>query len=465
MEFENRQVELAYRQKRLQEERAKSSVPIPVLRRAFNAIAGTAAGFWQTRALWMDFSDWEPVIDFSLFEKIDGVMVKLFEVDDTTNPAGWIQKGKNDIIYAAQRYNKPCVGYMYNNTAYWPKNGFTAVSVNNLFDNEPTNDLKMKSLIDHDPQFKSLLRSWALGSLYLEDITALRDGRVKFLPLAAIAIDVERSCWDYNDYYANPTTYRKVDDYWIMFSTKWFKEKLSWAMQHGYLPQVPINAPDDTPVYSGNWFIQQFGPVQFKTFLETCVSWVAGYYWSGAAVVTTIEEFKSKYLAQIPETWRPVLFGKARWLQITGDKFRIPQVKDTLGRMVGVDINVSLFTKEQDYAWLGFVPAPVPTPDPDPIPDPVWVERVVVRMLSDETNLRTQPSAVGTGSICGKVVKGQTLMYWEETRQVGADTWYRVTGTPAGSIPKSGECWVAGTVTQYSETKQYSKLVTILVKS
>lgn len=38
MDFNSRQAELAYRQKRLQEERAKSSAEIPLLRRALTAV-------------------------------------------------------------------------------------------------------------------------------------------------------------------------------------------------------------------------------------------------------------------------------------------------------------------------------------------------------------------------------------------------------------------------------------------
>lgn len=390
MEFVNRQEELDYRHQLLVEQRASDAQKLPL---ALTAVSGTNT-YYANRPIWIDMSDYQPVVNWAALKgRIAGVMVKLGEVDDTTNPDWWIESTGAEKIGGAASIGIPAVGYVFVNTAWYLNAGHNMVTLNNLFDNEPTDDLKMRSMILHDPQIAMIVRAWAMGSTYLSDIRALRDGRVKFRKLSALCFDVERWWRSYTEYYTNASTARKVEDFWIMYSAKWLKEKISWAMQHGYLPQVPIDAPDDNLIYSAGWFIKAYGPTQFMQYLGDKETWPAGYYFGSSIGLTTLGKFQSDWLMKIPDAWRPYLFGNVKFLQISGDQIKIPEITNAAGAPVAIDINVSVHSTGEDYAWLGFDgAAPVPPPTPEPEPEPTYTYYATVRKSAQGLKLRTGPS-------------------------------------------------------------------------
>jgi hypothetical protein len=399
MQFANRQAELDYRHNLLTKQREQDAQKLPL---ALTAISGTNT-YYANRPIWIDMSDYQPVVNWAALKgKIAGVMIKLGEVDDTTNPDYWIESKCAEKIGGAASIGIPAIGYFFVNTA-WPLNvGHDTASLNNIFDQPIGNDAKMLSLYRNIPEIAMIIRAWAMGSVYTTDITALRDGRVRFRTLAGLALDVERWWRSYTEYYTNAATAHKVEDFWIMFWVKWLKEKLSWMMQHGYLPQVPLDAPDETLHYSAGWFIKQYAPVQFLAYLGDKQSWPAGYYFGSSIGITTLDAFRVNWLSKIPDDWRPYLFGNVKFLQISGDQIKIPEITNAAGAPVSIDVNVSVHSTGEDYAWLGFTGDPTPVPTPTPIPEPVVHYFAKVRPTSTALKLRCTPDASITTNILDK---------------------------------------------------------------
>jgi len=421
MEFESYEEELVYRHQLLVNERNKNYLPqkIGIFQRAINKLTS----YFSEKSIWLDFSDWQPNINYQALKgRISGVIIKMFEVDDRADNTNFVQKGwASGVGYCYPEL--PVIGYVFVNTAWYLNAGHNVVSLNNLFDNEPTDDLKAKSLIDHDPQIRNFIRGFAIGDLWLTDVTALKDGRVRFRKFNGFFLDTERSWMSYNEYYSNQSTYRKVPDFWIGYSTKWLFEKYTWLMDHGYLPKIPLG------IYSGKWFIQSFSPLELGTFVQTHDSWVAGYYWNTGSTLTTIEAFRSQYLSAIPDSWRPGLFGNpVRFFQISGDRFKIPEVTNVNGIPVAIDINVSVQGDAQTYAWLGFNPTEIVVPSsslsPSMSPSPSMPPTNTAVTLAN-LNVRVGPG-VTSALVSTRTTTGKKVTYLQEQKLSNGEVWMEV---------------------------------------
>ena len=429
MEFKTRQEELEYRFKLLSEQR-KKNLPKTNL---FQTLVGKFAAYFTNKPLWFDFSDYQPKVNYPKLQgRVSGIMQKMFEVDDQPDNTNFSENNWTPALDGAyMRY--PVIGYCFVNTAWYLNHQHNNVTVENWFKDGITDDDKMNGLVNHDLQLRWFVRSLAIGDLWTRDISALKDGRTHFRACQGLSLDVERWWLSYNEYYANQSTARKVSDFWIGWVTKWLYEKLNWMMDRGYLPKIPII------IYSGKWFIQTYSPLQLGTFVETHDSWVAGYYWNTGGTMTTIEKFKSDYLSLIPDSWRPGLFGSIiRFYQITGDRFKIPEVTNLAGIPVAIDINVSTHTQEQDYAWLNYTSSSVVVP---PIPEPEPKNEAVVLVT---INIRKAPGATNA-IIDTKFFKDKQLTYISEQTLANGEVWMQV---DLGQLGTGWICEGQGT-TQY----------------
>ena len=444
MDFNNRQQELEFRHNLLMQERTKAMPPMP---KAKTALAAVGVGAFATKSIWLDYSDYQPKVNLTkLAGRISGVMVKMFEVDDQAASTNFMEDGWANAVGDADAAGLPIIGWFMVNPAWYANNQFAYESVENFFEDGAPDVVNAANLIRNDPQIKYFVRALAIGSVWYQDAAALKDGRVKFRTVHGWGMDLERRWQKYNEWYTNPSTAPVVSDFWIGYTAQHLYEKITWLMDHGFLPKIPcVN-------YSSLSFVKEWSPKKLGTFLENKDSWCAGYYWSGSAVNTTIEEFRSKYLATVPNDWKPGLFGVLKFIQITGDKFKIPEVTNAAGAPVAVDINVSVHTQAEDYAWLGFTTSPVdPTPPPTPEPIPTIAVQVATVVNELGTNQRTEPTAEKDKNKTIVAIAPKDTQFYGvvETRIVDGDTWYKL----------SNGLWVAGIY----KNKTYTSLSTVIV--
>ena len=146
-----------------------------------------------------------------------------------------------------------------------------------------------------------------------------------------------------------------LPDIWLWTILKQFCKRVKAAF-----PQYPLM------VYTGGWVvwsycktIENMGGVP-DTFL-----WVAYYPYDTTVISTNWDELKKYYPPETMtisfpdgkrQTQNPPFLGWSGWKfwQFSGDKFKLPGVKNAQGKPSAVDLNFYNGTKEQLYQFLGF---------------------------------------------------------------------------------------------------------------
>lgn len=398
------------------------------------------------RAFLIDTSHWEPYLDATKLVGLDGIVGRIGTQWTNLPSTQWMDQTGPVHCGVADLLDIPYGEFFYDDWTYWLDMQYNKSVVENFTP-------------DTDPRIVATRRALFSGG--------------KMRKIHFIGIDVEQAPhagMSQTDNWAN----------WISASARSYVDNLLYMMSHGEIPVMPIF------MYSRKSYIDQWCKLAngacpltdwMTNYQKNLVpgrffDWIADWNYSRADSNVTYTAATAKALTLPLASDKPKGFSDwpdLLW-QYGGDdpshRVHMIGVEDERHIPLVVDVNVTPIPKKDFYTAIKFTPRGTPAPDPDPEPEPVpvLIPRVVVEMLSNETNERTEPSYAKASSVVGKVVKGQTLGYWVETRIIGSDTWYRVTGSPAGGNPKTGETWVAGTVTQYGETKQYSRLITILVK-
>jgi hypothetical protein len=372
----DRDGELALREELIREERGRQVGRRSWLERLVSTLTPALSlggresrgAFMASRAKSIDVAGrYQPYVDFEKLLEVDGWWIKGVEVDDTSNPDGWLYPNALEFLDRVYRLKKPAIMYVFVNTAIWLRRQVDEAKLKGE-DNLPDAQ-RAQAYIENDPQIRAILRQFIVGESWLTDWT-----KVKAAPKRAwttVALDSERYWMDYNDWYANGANCKKVGDFWIFFTVKTLYERLEWLMMRGYLPKCELIYN-----YTGYWFTSQYSPM-LGDWLSTKPNWLAAYYWPAGSVKTVWAEIV-KLLDAIPDTWRPSkVFNKLpEVIQISGDRFIIPEIRNSSNVPRTFDVNLHWQTKDEWYKALGFnqVVDPPPVPPVPPVTDPTLKE-------------------------------------------------------------------------------------------
>lgn len=364
----------------LRKNRADPKPPKPgLIHRARTLLSLAPTNYFGTHPVFIDLNTIHQKVNWAALKNrpIAGYMDKCGEVDDTAGPDSWMNPNFSGSVQGAADAGAGFVGFLFSHCgAWWLNSQYTQQGVSDIFDkaSPATDTQRMKNLLMQNKEFALIVRQWAIGDGWTTDPEWLKTAH--FRRVQKWVIDIERwwrSYTEYLDYLRGNRTISQVkviDPPWISFSVKDLQERLIWAMSHGYLPAADIEIVD----YSGKWFINQYSPSDLGTFLQTKSTWPAIWYWGAGSVATTIEDLINTQLASIPDSWRDTtsfknaMFGQTiRWVQISGDRFTIPEITDNNGKPTAFDVNV--YVAPDDYkTWLGITGTP-PPPPPDTNPD------------------------------------------------------------------------------------------------
>ncbi len=339
----------------------RASETAPALMRWMAAVSGGGT-YFASRPLFLDASgSYQPEIKFAQLKgrAFVGVIHKAGEVDDTAGPDSWLDPKFQAACQGAFEAEMAYCGYIFSHCgAWWLNNQYTMQGVDDI--DTGTNQERIKKMLQQDPEFRLIVRQWAIGDRWVTDPETLKTA--SFRRVMGWEIDAERWWRSYNQYLASlrgqipSTSVTKIEPTWIAFSVRKLYERLDWAMMRGYLPRVPVT------IYSGKWFINAYSP-DLGVYLETKDTHPAIYYWGGGGVLTTLEEIVSNHLAQIPDNWkdsssyRNAMFGNPRLVQISGDRFKIPEITNSAGSPVAIDLNC--YVHSQDWrSWLNALETP-----------------------------------------------------------------------------------------------------------
>ena len=296
---------------------------------------------------------------------------------------------------------------------------------------EESESLTLARILDSDPQIHLIMRQLKIGFGRTPDYS-----KIKSMPtrdIHFIVLDSEK--WQV--YYGNkdkivpPNVIGAVADVTA--------KELQWLMDHGYLPQMPIL------IYSGAWFINQYSPNDLSAIADYYDTICAGYYWGRGGTPTTWDEIRNKYLTQIPDTWKPPLFGGAEkfgkrvdFFQISGDKFQVAEVVNDRGMWSPIDLNYCNFSSINKIAerfplWTDWQELGKPsntTPIPDPTPVPIPATKKYAQIVVPSLNVRKVAGA-GNPVIDTQVHSGaeyeitntQTLPNGEEWEEISIKGW------------------------------------------
>lgn len=306
----------------------------------------TGGSFMASRAVTIDLhGGYQPNVDFEDLPDVDGYWIKAVEVDDTTNPENWRTPRALEYLDRAYRMKKPAYMYVFVNTAYWLRAQVSDTQLTR-WDNLP-DDERMREYVKNDPQIRTILQQLLVGEEWMSDPSKLRGTKAR--AWAGIALDMERYWMSYSDWYANGANCAKVGDFWIKRTCSRLYDNLQWLMLRGYIPTLPI-----TYNYTGWWFTSTYSPSLGDWLCDKPV-WLAAWYWSAGSVQTTWQGVKD-LLAAIPDTWRPkYVYNKLpEVIQISGDRFIIPQIRNSNNVPRTFDVNLHWQTKEEWYAAIGF---------------------------------------------------------------------------------------------------------------
>jgi hypothetical protein len=369
-------------------------------------ITGLTAGtgmYFASLPLWLDASgSYQPVIKYGSLKgrAFVGMIHKAGEVDDTAGPDSWLDKTFVNDCQGAYDADMAYAGYVFTHCgAWWLNHGFTMEGVEAI-DSAPNDTQRMRQMLTQDPEFALIVRQWAIGDGYVTNPDWLKTA--SFRKVYEWELDGERWWRSYNQYLAylrgqaDISAVKPIEPPWIAFSNRKLYERLDWAMMKGYLPRVPVVS------YTGKWFINQYSP-DFGAWLGSKETHPAIYYWGAGGVTTTVEELATVYMTQIPDTWkdtsgyRNAMFGTPRFVQISGDRYKIPEITNTAGAPTAIDVNV--YVHGQDWkTWLNFGAVTPPTPDPEPEPSPD-LAALTARVVALEDKLTAGLTVTGVAKI------------------------------------------------------------------
>jgi hypothetical protein len=392
---------------------------------------------YKSGAFGIDTSHWEPDLDASELVGLDFIIGRIGTQLQNVNPSQWFDPTGPVHCGVADQIGAAFGLYFFDDWTWFLDNQWNLSAVSNLTPNT-------------DPRIIPTRRSFFAGTV-----------RRTF---HFVGVDVEQEpklkpgepAWTY----AN----------WISVSARSYVDNLLYMMAHGEIPVMPI------AVYSRASFIKEYctlpnGDCPLTDWMDTyqknlgpnrIYAWPADWRFSNAVTGTLYTAATAKAQTLPLDNTAPAPFSSCpnliwQYGADVGNKVTMLGVEDERDIPLVVDVNITTIPRDQFFALIKFVP-PVNPPVPTPEPEPKYRAVQALLMLSDETNLRSEPSAASSSTVVGKVVKGMRWLEWQETRQVGADTWYRVTGTP---LAASGQVWVAGMVTLGGVKKQYSQIVTV----
>ena len=361
----------------LRKNRVDPNPPKPgIVHQLRNFLGIAPLGYFANRELFLDLNTIHQKVNWAALKNrpnLAGVMDKAGEVDDTQGPDSWLNPNFSGSCQGAYEAGKSFSAFIFSHCgADWINKQFTQKGVNDIFDKATTDTQRMSNMlhitngIPDFPEFYLIVRQWAIGDGWLTTPEWLKTA--KFRKIDRWVIDIERWWRFYNEYLdylrGNRTQaqVKVIDAPWIQFSPANLQERLVWAMNHGYLPAAQVEIVD----YSGKWFINQYSPNNLPAFLEKQSTWPAIWYWNAGAVSTTIEDLVNVQLAAIPDSWKDsanykaAIFGLTpRWLQISGDRFRIPEVTTSTGQPTAVDVDVYIGPGDAK-TWLGIPSSPPP---------------------------------------------------------------------------------------------------------
>lgn len=377
------------------------------LRTALSSFALGTGTLWRSKDLGIDMSDYQPKVNWDgLSGKIKYVIYKSSEVPDswkTTDPANWIQKGFSDACQACYDRNIPFSGYNYLNTAYYVKNNGTVGSWEAI-DAETDPDTWASNVFKNDLNVYITVRSWVMGGGdWVNNPSNLKSAAFK--RVYSWWGDLERWYMSTGDWLTNGENAAKVGSVWInLMAGKW-AYRMKRLMQLGYIPTVPVG------FYTRKSFITAYSPEFGVGTAGQNEVWNAGWYWStNPTVVTTIEGIRDQ-LGTIPDTWRPGMWGKdpTSMIQVSGDRFKIPEITNLNGVPVGIDVNVWWHPTLSVNQFMNFKPKPVACPAgshwdeaqqkcvPDVVVPPTDIEQRLVSLETRMSSIEGRVDSLTTG--------------------------------------------------------------------
>ena len=358
-----------------------------------------------------------------------GAYMKAGEVGDTGRPHtfeadAWRDPTLDQNLNGCFRNGLLAMPYFFFNPAWALQRGWTMDGIKNL--NTGDTDAQRAHNLIQEPHIYLIARQTKIN--LGRQFTAERLKECPNKVYDAIVIDLERYWMRYPIGTANGV----VNDEWIAATLGAVLQGLDWLMRKGYLPRKRIL------VYSAEWFLSQYGNKATRAILDWWDTICAGYYWRAGRKETTWEGLLAD-LATIPNGWKPPLFGGAtegkavRILQISGDRFCIPEVKSN-GKTSPLDINVWNGTLQSllEYfpEWAARRGGITPPPPPPPVKT-----RTIATVRNSATRMRPAASA-GVASIPIGSLNAGTRLVVTDTILDGNDVWRKVRLEPQ-------EFWVA----------------------
>jgi len=296
--------------------------------------------YFASRDIGLDGSDYQPKVNWdALRGRMKFVIWKAAEVPDswkTYDPANWIQKTFADACDKCYSNDIPFSGYIYLNPAYFWVNGGTEQSWLNI-DDETDPVIWAKNVLKTDLNVYITVRSWIIGTGlgdWVLDPNLLKKAYYK--KVYSWWGDAERWYRSTSDWLTNGNSATRVGSVWINNMFGRWAYRMTRLMRHGFIPTVPVG------FYSAKWFIDTYCKEFDLSTAQNYPVWNAGWYWNPSpSVVTTLEGVKDQFTT-IPDEWRPKMWGKdpTDIIQVSGDRFKIPEITNLNGVPVGTDWNV-----------------------------------------------------------------------------------------------------------------------------
>lgn len=355
-----------------------------------------------------------------------GAYIKAGEVGDTGDPHtkaadAWRDPTLDDNLNGLFRNGCWAAPYFFYNPAWALQRGWTMKGITDL--NTGATDAERANNLLQDPNIYLVARQTKINLGRQFTAPQLKAAPSKVYD--AIVIDLER----YWMRYPIGTQNGVVNDEWIAATLGATLQGLAWLQSRGYLPRRKIL------VYSAEWYLSAYGNKATRAVLDWWDTICAGYYWRAGRKETTWDGITGD-LASIPNNWKPPLLGGAtegkavRILQVSGDRFCIPEVKSN-GRTSPLDINVWNGSLQ---SMLDFFPEWAARRGVTQPPPPPAKTRSIGTVRSAGLRMRTSPSTTGNTPL-GSLNVG-TRMLITETRKDGETTWHKVRLEPQ-------EFWVA----------------------
>lgn len=400
--------------------------PEPTTTRAAWLTAAVGAGKYATRRIYFDFSHWQSDgkgktnVDWDALGKypqVGGAYVKLGEPGNRGEAFSldtdlWQDDCFDQNLDGMYR-NKMWIGaYTYLNCGWPLDRGYTQKGFDDIHERGNRSVEEHADKLIRDLNIYITVRRIMAGAG--RSYNAAKLAGLKLRPIDKLVLDVE-------DVWLNGGA--MIGDGWMGRTVSGCINGLKWLAEHGFLGNLKS---DEIWSYSSKWVIDTYGPTYLKTALDTQPSIVAGYYWNNDTRKTTVNGLINTYLASIPNSWTPRLFGIPKMYQVAAC-FTIPEVA---GGTSACDVNV-LNMEDAEFdainpKWVARRGAVTPPPvEPDPEPEPETPKIFTATVLGTSHNVR-QAATIKAADI-GDLAKGAKLQI-EKVGTVDGYEWGRIIG-------------------------------------